>query len=193
MARHVCPWWLGYWLVNPLRRLLERPAEILGPFVGEGMTVLEPGCGMGFFTLDLARLVGPTGLVVAVDLQERMLAGLRRRAERAGLLERIQIRRAGPDDLGISDLDGRVDLALALHMVHEVPDQADFFAELYAALKPAGRLLVVEPKGHVSEAAFAASLTIASRQGFIAEDGPVPRTGRAAIMVRPHHAGGRRT
>lgn len=77
MAKHVCPWWLGYWLVSPLRRLWEHPVRMLGPFVREGMLVLEPGCGMGFFTLDLARMVGPRGRVVAVDVQERMLAGSR--------------------------------------------------------------------------------------------------------------------
>jgi SAM-dependent methyltransferase len=185
MARHVCPWWLGYWLVNPLRRLLERPSEILGPFVREGMTVLEPGCGMGFFTIDLARMVGPSGLVVAVDLQERMLGGLRRRAARAAVLERIDIRLAGPDGLAVGDLNGGVDLAVALHMVHEVPDQAALFAEISTALKPGGRLLIVEPKGHVSQAAFEGSLAIAARQGLVADAAPAPRAGRSAVMVRP--------
>jgi tRNA A58 N-methylase Trm61 len=50
-------------LVNPLRRLVHAPLALLRPYVKEGMTVLEPGPGMGFFTLDLARLVGPTGRV----------------------------------------------------------------------------------------------------------------------------------
>ncbi|MCG6963982.1 MAG: class I SAM-dependent methyltransferase [Acidobacteria bacterium] len=184
MARHVCPWWLGYWLVNPLRRLLENPREILQSFVREGMTVLEPGCGMGFFTLDLARLVGPSGLVVAVDLQERMLAGLRRRAARAGLLQRIDIRKAGPEGLCIGDLENRVDLACLLHMVHEVPDQAAFFAEISAALRPGGRLLIVEPKGHVSQPAFEDSLAMAAQQGLIAVDAPALRSGRAAVLIR---------
>ena len=66
----VCPWWLGYWLVNPLRRFLEDPGSLYGELIREGMTVLEPGCGMGYFTLDLARRVGPSGRVVALDVQE---------------------------------------------------------------------------------------------------------------------------
>src|SRR5512146_967026 len=124
MAPRVCPWWVGYLLVNPLRRALQDPAAILAPLVREGMTVLEPGPGMGFFTLEAARRVGPRGRVVAVDLQPRMLAALRRRAARAGLADRIEAREARPDALGIEDLAGRVDLVLALLVVHELPDAA---------------------------------------------------------------------
>ncbi len=61
MAKRVCPWWLGYLLASRLRRLWEDPRTILAPYVREDMTVLEPGPGMGFFTLELARLVGSSG------------------------------------------------------------------------------------------------------------------------------------
>jgi len=80
MPCRVCPWWLGYLLASPVRRLLQDPRKLLGPYVREGMTVLEPGPGMGFFTLEIARLVGPSGRVVAVDIQPRMLSSLRRRS-----------------------------------------------------------------------------------------------------------------
>jgi len=53
MSRTVCPWWLGYFLAHPLRRRIHDPVGILRPFVSEGMTVLEPGPGMGFFTVEL--------------------------------------------------------------------------------------------------------------------------------------------
>ena len=101
MAEHgVCPWWVGYILASPIRKLVQDPARMLKPFVRVGMTVLEPGPGMGFFTLELARLVGPEGRVIAVDVQPQMIAGLRRRAERAGLIDRIDIRLAGDDGSG---------------------------------------------------------------------------------------------
>ena len=61
MADHVCPPWVGYFLLNPLRKLVESPSKLFNPFVREGMVVLEPGCAMGFFTLPLARMVGPAG------------------------------------------------------------------------------------------------------------------------------------
>ncbi len=69
MSNRVCPWWLGYLLVSPLRRLFQDPTEIVRPYAGEGMTVLDVGCGMGFFSLPMARLVGDRGRVVCVDLQ----------------------------------------------------------------------------------------------------------------------------
>lgn len=188
MANHICPWWLGYFLVSPLRRLWQHPERVLAPFVGEGMLVLEPGCGMGFFTLDLARIVGPKGRVVAVDLQERMLAGLRRRAARAGLLDRIDVRLAQANRLGVADLAGRVDVALALHVIHEVPDAAGFFAEIAASLKPEGRLLFVEPRGHVSADAFAASLALAEQAGLRIVDRPKIRREPAALLALKEHA-----
>jgi SAM-dependent methyltransferase len=119
MAKHVCPAWVGYLLLNPLRRLFENPDKIFGRFVRPGMYILEPGCGMGYFTLPLARMVGPTGRVIAVDVQPKMLSALSRRARKAGLAERIDIRSAAADRLGIADLAGAVDFAALIHMVHE--------------------------------------------------------------------------
>src|SRR6267143_1226690 len=127
MPHRVCPWWLGYLLLLPLRRIWQNPRSLLGTLVREGMTVLEPGPGMGFFTLDVARMVGPGGRVVAVDVQERMLKVLRRRARKAGLLDRIDIRHAEPGRLGVEDLAGRVDLVLAIFVVHEMPEAGAFF------------------------------------------------------------------
>jgi ubiquinone/menaquinone biosynthesis C-methylase UbiE len=130
------------------------------------MLVLEPGPGMGFFTLELARLVGASGHIVAVDMQEKMLAGLRRRARRVGLVRRIETRLCTTDDLAVGDLAGRVDFALLCYMVHEVADQPAFFAAVLAALKPGAGALFVEPRGHVSPEAFRASLARATAAGF---------------------------
>src|SRR6516162_8337733 len=122
MAGHgVCPWWVDL-LAGPFRRLLHDPAAIVTPFVRAGMTVLEPGPGMGFFTLELARLVGPSGRVIATDLQPAMIARLKRRAGKAGLLERIDARAASPHSLNVSDLNGSVDFTLAFAVVHEIAD-----------------------------------------------------------------------
>jgi tRNA A58 N-methylase Trm61 len=62
---------------------MQDPAAIIAPYVHPGMIVLEPGPGMGFFTPELARLVGPPGRVIAVDVEPRMIAGLRHRESRA--------------------------------------------------------------------------------------------------------------
>src|SRR5271157_3136661 len=106
MSHRVCPWWLGYLLASPLRRLFQDPVKLLSPYVRAGMTVLEPGPGMGFFTLDLARLVGPGGHVVAVDIQPKMLSSLQRRLVRAGLLERVDARLVPADSMRLAGLAG---------------------------------------------------------------------------------------
>jgi ubiquinone/menaquinone biosynthesis C-methylase UbiE len=186
----MCPVWLGYFLLNPLRRVLEDPRKMLGSFVSPGMTVLEPGCGMGYFTLPLAQMVGEQGRVVAVDVQAKMLGNLRRRAARAGLLDRIDIRLGRGNALGVEDLSGMVDLAVALHVVHEVPSRESFLREVREALKSGGRFLMVEPKHHVSQGEFAETLSAARGVGFQEEPLAVKLRGRAALLVKP--AGGPR-
>src|SRR3974377_1789771 len=115
----VCPWWLGYLLASPIRRIFNPPAKVLAAHIREGMTVLEPGPGMGFFTLELARLVGASGRGIAVDGQPRLLDGLRRRAAKAGVLDRVEARLAAPDALGLADLAGAVDFTFVYAVVHE--------------------------------------------------------------------------
>ncbi len=180
----VCPWWLGYVLVSPLRRLWENPRRILGPWIRKGMTVLEPGSGMGYFTLEAARLVGASGTVIAVDLQEKMIGGLKRRLRRAGLLDRVDARVASPGSLGIEDLVGTVDLVLAVHFVHEVPDRSRLFLQLASALKLGGRVLFIEPKGHVSKANFQESLQAASAAGLAVEKGDAVPGKRSALLLK---------
>lgn len=175
---------MGYWLASPMRRWLQKPEKLLVAYIKPGMTVLEPGPGMGFFTLPLARLVGDTGRVVAVDLQPRMLDGLRRRATKAGLVQRIDMRLARPDSLAIDDLRGTVDFILAFAVVHEMPSPAAFFGEAVAALKPGGNLLLVEPPGHVPPARFSQELEAASRAGLAEKARPyVPRS-LAALFAK---------
>jgi len=184
MAHRLCPWWLGYFLANPMRRIWQEPRVILAPFVSEGMLVLEPGCGMGFFTIELARLVGPHGKVLAMDVQPKMLTGLQRRARRAGMDSRIEARVTAEGTLKVEDVAGAVDFALAFAVVHELPDQSRFFAETYSALKNGGRLLLAEPKGHVTEAQFAATRQAAERAGFRFTAGPAIRWSRTAVLER---------
>lgn len=166
MSHKVCPWWLGYLLASPLRRLLQDPDEIVRPYVKEDMSVLDIGCGMGFFSLPLAKLVGQTGKVVCVDLQEKMIKGLIRRALKAGLSDRIDARICGQDSLGLNDIAGEIDFALAFALVHEAPDKERLFSEIYNAMKQTGELLLAEPKGHVSQPDFEKTVSIAQGAGF---------------------------
>src|SRR6516225_8486491 len=105
MAHRICPWWIGYLLASPVRLWLgQDPVKIVSPYVREGMTVLEPGPGLGFFTVPLARLVGSSGRVIALDMQPKMIEGLKRRAAKASVLGQIDARVTSADTMGISDL-----------------------------------------------------------------------------------------
>ncbi len=181
---HVCPIWVGRLLLNPLRRLTENPIRILGPYVSEGMTVLEPGCAMGYFTLPLARMVGEKGRVVAVDVQQGMLHGLEKRAAKAGLSDRLDARLCNGNGLGVDDLIGQVDFAAALHVVHETPDQERFMRDVHDALKPGAKLLVIEPKSHVSDAEFENMKAVAASVGLKQDDRTVDAPGRKVLFVK---------
>ena len=183
MSGHVCPWWLGYFLLNPFRCLYQNPEIILGPLVEPGMTVLEVGPGMGFFSLPLAKLAGPGGKVICVDVQEKMLRVLQRRAESAGVADRIIARTCTSASLSLDDLSERIDFAIVFAVVHEVPDQAKFFAELARALKPGACCLVAEPKGHVTAREFEASLGIAAKNG-LEKAGELHVTGSRAVLLK---------
>jgi ubiquinone/menaquinone biosynthesis C-methylase UbiE len=185
MPKHrVCPWWIGYFLISPVRRWFDDSVETIVSYVREGMTVLEPGPGMGYFTLELARRVGSAGRVVAVDIQPKMLEKLKRRAEKAGLAGRIDARLAEPDSMCLEDLSGLVDLTIAVAVIHEIDKPARFFKEVARALKPGGQLLVVEPKGHVAEAEFEAELDATTRAGLTLVERPVFTRNHAALLKR---------
>jgi ubiquinone/menaquinone biosynthesis C-methylase UbiE len=184
MPREVFPWWAGYLLLFPARRLLQDPRKILGPYVSEGMTVLEPGPAMGFFTLELARLVGPAGRVIAVDIQPRMLKTLVRRARRARLADRIEIRLATAERLHLEGLEGKVDFCFACAMVHEVDDQDGFFREIFQSLKVGGRLLVTEPVGHVPRSDFEATVAIIEKTGFASQSQPRIRASMSVLFLK---------
>ena len=156
-------------LLGPIRRLRHNPYAILAPYLREGMTVLEPGPGMGFFTLEIARKVGRTGRVIAVDVQAKMVERLKRRATDANLAERIDARVARADSMQLDWLDSRVDFVLAFAVVHEMPDAAAFFAEAAATMKRGAWMLLAEPSGRVSEADFEAEIQMAKGAGLEAE------------------------
>jgi ubiquinone/menaquinone biosynthesis C-methylase UbiE len=185
MARHkVCPWWLGFLLASPLRRLAQDPGRILAPYVRDGMAVLEPGPGMGFFTLELARMVGVAGHVVAGDIQPQMISRLKRRVAKAGLLERVDVRLAGADSMGLADLTGTIDFVLAFAVVHELTAPDSFFAEVERTLKPGGTLLLAEPVGHVRAPQFEQQLALAAQAGLRLIERPSIRRSHAALLQR---------
>ncbi|UCH11120.1 MAG: class I SAM-dependent methyltransferase [Fidelibacterota bacterium] len=176
---HVCPWWFAYSFDNPIRRLVHPAGKIVRDYVGTEMTVIDIGCGMGYFALEMARRVGPEGRVIAVDLQEKMLVRVGKRAERAGLADRIILHPCGPDQLGV---DQEVDFVLTFWMVHEVPDRDSFLDQVHRILKRGGSWLVVEPKVHTPQARFQALLASAGERGYEVLDRPKIRLSYAGVL-----------
>lgn len=177
----VCPWWLCFTFDNPVRRLLQDPETILSPYVGSGDTVIDVGAGMGYFTIPLAKLVGPTGRVTAIDIQAQMLEALASRARRCEVGERIKLHLATSDSLGDHS---KADFVNAFWMVHEVPNQRAFLTEIFDFLKPAGLFLLTEPIVHVRKKRFLQTMQTAKEVGFAVKDLPKIRFSHSALFTR---------
>lgn len=150
-------------LDNKFRKLLQNPVKILNPLVKKGMTVLDYGCGNGFFTLPLAKIVGNDGKVYAVDIQREMLEKLTHKLSATKIKNVFQIL-IGFENLPPTET---VDFVIAINVVHEIPDKKNFFKEMYGVLKPGGKLLVVEPAIIVSRRKFNFSMKMARHEGFV--------------------------
>ncbi|NDV18851.1 methyltransferase domain-containing protein [Pseudodesulfovibrio sp. JC047] len=178
---HVMSWRKQWTLNNPVRGMLQSPNKMFGHLVEPGMQVVDTGCGTGFFSLALARMVGRTGTVTAVDLQAEALEVLQDKARQAGLNHIIKTRHCEAHDIG--DLP-KADFALAAYMVHEVPDVTRYFERMAACVKQHCLMVVVEPKFHVSTADFQKEIDVAIKAGFELEALPAIFMSRAAVLTK---------
>ena len=145
------------------------------------MTVLDVGCGPGFFTLDMAQMVGTSGKVIASDLQVALLQKLREKAEVAALENRILVHKSEKDKVGVTE---PVDFVLLFYVVHEVPNAEALFKEMLAILKPDGQVLVVEPPFRVSKEEFEKTLKKAESAGFTVAGRPKIFLSKAAVLKK---------
>jgi ubiquinone/menaquinone biosynthesis C-methylase UbiE len=141
LAERVCPFWVGYILASPLRRLIHNPRKILGDYIKSGMTVLDIGCAMGFFSIGMAKMVGP-------------------------------------------DVIDKVDFVLAFYVIHEVPNIPDLMTQLHKVLKPGGKFLIVEPKGHTTVEEYKSTETAVQKSGFTLVDHPNIKRDRATLFIK---------
>jgi ubiquinone/menaquinone biosynthesis C-methylase UbiE len=177
----VCPVELANSLDSKIRGWLQNPNNILSPFISKGMTALDMGCGPGFFSIELAKLVGEKGKVIAADLQEGMLQKLREKIKGTTLENRIVLVKCDKDNINVSD---KADFILAFYMIHEVPDKEKLFASLKKILKDNGQFLLVEPKlFHVTKKEFEATIHIAERAGFKTANGTKLHFSLSALLT----------
>jgi ubiquinone/menaquinone biosynthesis C-methylase UbiE len=112
------------------------------------MTAADIGCGLGFYTVLMARMVGEKGRVTAVDFQPEMLTITEKKVRKAGLSERVEIVQCRQDDIIVT---GPFDFVLSMWVSHEVADRERFFKQIRGILKPGGKFLLAEPRFHVGE------------------------------------------
>lgn len=164
---------------NGFRKFVHNPTKILKNHVKEGMVVLELGCGPGFFTPKIAKMVGKSGKVIAADLQEGMLQKVREKIEGMDIKERVELHKCDDDQIGLSE---KVDLVLAFLMMHEVADKRKTLSEVKSILKPGGRLYILEMILHPPKENFEETVDIAHELGFKVAEKPGFLLSRAVIF-----------
>lgn len=142
---------------------------------------MDLGCGPGFFTIDMAKLVGQTGKVTAVDLQEGMLEIVRKKITNTNLQNNIEVHNCQNDKIGLSKT---FDFILIFYMLHEVPDQSIFLQEVFSLLNPGGIVLISEPKFHVNENDFDHSKETLRNIGFEIIEEPKVFFSRSVLIKR---------
>lgn len=176
---YVCPAEFAGSLDNSFRRWLQNPEKILRPYIKNGMKVLDLGCGPGVFTIEIAKLVGEEGKVVAADLQDGMLKIVAAKVKGTTLEKRVELHKCQENSI---DLAEKMDFILAFWMVHEVPDHERLIEELKSILKPGGKLYIIEPKIHVGRPAFQKLSDRLVKTGFTIADRPKVFFSRAIML-----------
>lgn len=182
-APHICDHRYSYALDNRIRRLFQSPEKITSDYIRPGNTVVDIGCGPGFFTIPMAELVGHTGRVIAVDLQPQMLAKLKGKLSSTALNKRVELHQCQPSGLALN-ANLSANFVLAYYMVHEVPDQKRLFEEIAAILTEDGQFLMVEPLFHVTKSAFLHSVAIAQTAGLKAMHFPRKKGGMSVLFTK---------
>jgi len=177
--KKICPVEKAGGLDTSFRKLLQNPQKILKPYIKDGMTVLDFGCGPGFFSIEIAKLLVEPGKVIAADLQEGMLDRLRQKIKGSELENRITLHKCQEERIGLYE---KVDFALAFYMIHEVPDQTKLFKELKSTIKTNGLLFIAEPKFHVSRKSFNVMIDSLIDAGFEIRDRPKVFFSRAVVL-----------
>lgn len=179
-SQRVCPVEQAGGLDNKLRRYLQNPEKIVKPYIKENMTVLDLGCGPGFFSFEIAKLLNGSGTLFAADLQEGMLNKVRQKLAGTTFGKNVVLHKCNSNSIGLTQ---KVDFAMAFYVIHEIPNHYDLFAEMKSLLNQGGQLLIVEPKFHVTKKDFDKMLDIAISRGFTLLEQPKFTFSRACLLA----------
>jgi len=181
MKKLICPVWFAGFLDNVVRRWLHNPEKILKDYIQEGMNVLDFGCGPGFFTLDMAVMVGDSGKVIAADMQQGMLDKLRKKLKGKEIEKRVTLHCTSADKIGI---DTKVDFILACYVIHELENKENILKEMALLMKPNGLLYIIEPLMHVPKKEFQDTVNKCLANGFKLIKEPKVALSRAVLLTR---------
>lgn len=177
----ICPVKCAKILDSTFRKFLQNPRKLLKPFIKDGMTVLDVGCGPGFFSIELAKLVGKSGTVIAADLQGGMLEIVKKKIRHTEFENIISLHKCEENKIGVVT---KADFILVFYMFHEVPEKENFLQELKSILKPDGRIYMTEPRFHVSKIEFLEIINLCKKIGFEVVEEPKIFLSRAVILKK---------
>lgn len=178
--KRVCPVERAGSLDSYVRKLFQDPRKILKPYIHEGMTVLDLGCGPGVFSTEIAKMVKDSGKVIAADLQDGMLEIVKNKIKGTELEQRIVLHKCQEDTIGLT---ANVDFVLVFYVIHEVPDHDKLLRELKSILKLGGKIYIVEPNFHVSKKSFEEMIDRIKKTGFEILDRPKVFLSRTVLLT----------
>lgn len=181
IEERVCPHSMAFMLDNWVRRIIQRPRRIVGKYIKKGNRVIDLGCGPGFFTIDMAKMAGEMGEVIAIDLQKKMLDKVKKKAKKHQVDDRIKYHQSFEDSIG-KKFKNQADFVMAYYMIHETNNPKNFLREIKSILKPGGLFLLVEPRMHVSEEKFKKLVRLTEECGYKAIDFPENKGGRGLLL-----------
>ena len=178
---YVCPPNLAPSLDNFIRKRIHNPIKIYSKYIREGMTIIDIGCGPGFFIEAFVEMTGSKGKVIAADLQEKMLEKVKKKIQGKHIENTVMIHKCGKEKTGI---DIKADFVNAFYMVHEVPSSSNLINEIYSILNKNGIFFLTEPKVHVSKKDFDNTVKLAENAGFKIIDRPKILISRSAVFIK---------
>lgn len=166
-------------LESSFRFRFQNPKKILGPYLKPGMTVLDLGCGPGFFTTEIARMLDHSGKVIAADIQNGMLDKVVQKIAGTELEGIVQIHKCQEKSVNLTD---KIDFVLAFYSFHEMSSFENIIDEIKLLLKQDGEIFIAEQKFHVRKNAFNEMIDKMKTKGFEITRKPKVFLSRAVLM-----------
>jgi len=175
---NICPVEKAGMLDGFFRRIIHNPKKILSSHFSGNITVVDLGCGPGFFTIEIAKKLENGGKIIAVDVQQGMLDIIRDKIKNTNCVNKITLHKSGFESLNLTE---KADIILAFYVIHEI-NRENLFSELKSILKPNGKLYIVEPKFHVNKQIYNKMLEELEKVGFEIIEKPKVFFSRGVIL-----------